>query len=115
LTDEHPLGVTILSAAGTTAVPRKVKEALKLGPTLHKREKILWTQEGDEVIVSRGTPQSSFRKTMLRRDGRAAVPKHIKEALNLNSTPREEERMAWIQKGDKIVVRKGASWSSPTD
>jgi len=115
LIDELPLGITILSTGGTTTVPRQVREALKLKSTLHMRQKILWTQEGDEIVVSKGTLQSSYKKTMLRRDGRAAVPKHIMEALKLKSTLHKEERMIWIRKGDEIVVRKGTPYSSPTD
>jgi hypothetical protein len=90
-------------------------ELLKLKPTLHKREKILWTQEGDEITVSKGTPESSYKKTMLRRGGRAAVPRHIMEALKLKSILHKEERMMWVQKGDKVIVRKGAPQSSPTE
>lgn len=88
---------------------------LKLKPTTDRKEKILWTLEGDEIVVSKGTPQSSFRKTVLRRGGRAAVPKHIIEALKLKSTPQNQERLLWLEKDDKIVVRKGATWSIPTD
>lgn len=109
------LGITILSRGGTTTVPKQVREVLKLKPTLHEKEKLLWTQEGDEVVVRKGTPQSSFRKTMLRRGGRAAVPKHIREVLKLKSTLHEEQRMLWIRKGDEIIVRKGALQLSPTD
>jgi bifunctional DNA-binding transcriptional regulator/antitoxin component of YhaV-PrlF toxin-antitoxin module len=115
LTDELPLGITILSMSGTTTVPRQVREVLKLEPTLRKREKILWTQEGDEIIVSKGTPQSSYKKTMLRRGGRTAVPKHVREALKLKSTLNKEERMTWIRKGDRVIVRKGTPRSSPSD
>ena len=115
MTEELALGITILSSGGRTTVPRQVMEVLKLRYTPQKREKILWTQEGDEVVVSKGTPQSSFRKTILSRGGRAAVPKHIREVLKLKSTLHEEERMLWIRKGDEIVVRKGALQLSPTD
>jgi bifunctional DNA-binding transcriptional regulator/antitoxin component of YhaV-PrlF toxin-antitoxin module len=109
------LGITILSRGGTMMVPKQVTEVLKLKPTAHKREKLLWTQEGDEIIVRKGTPQSSFRKTMLRRGGRAAVPKHIREALKLKSTLYNEERMLWLRKGDEIIVRKGGLQLNPTD
>jgi bifunctional DNA-binding transcriptional regulator/antitoxin component of YhaV-PrlF toxin-antitoxin module len=115
LTDELPLGITTLSAGGTTTVPRRVREVLKLDTTLHKKGKLLWTQQGNEIAVERGTPQSSYRKTMLRRGGRAAVPKHIMEALKLKPTLDKEERMVWIQKGDQIIVRKGEPQSSPTE
>ena len=108
------LGITILSRGGTTTVPKQVREVLKLKPALHKKEKLLWTQERDEIVVRKGTPQSSFRKTMLRRGGRTAVPKHIREVLKLKSTLHKEERMLWIRKGDEIIVRKGALQLSPT-
>ncbi len=115
LTNELPLGITILSRGGKTTVPKQVMEMLKLRYTPQKREKILWTQKGDEIVVSKGTPQSSFRKTILTRGGRAAVPKHIREVLRLRSTLHKEERMIWIQKGDEIIVRKGAPQSNPTE
>jgi len=115
LTKELPLGITILSRGGTTTVPKKVMEVLKLKPTLQRGEKLLWTQEGDEITVKKGTPQSSYKKTMLRRGGRAAVPRHIREALKMKSTLQEEERMAWILKGDEVIVRKGTPQSSPTN
>ena len=88
---------------------------MKLRYTPQKREKILWTQEGDEIVVSKGTPQSSFRKTLLCRDGKAAVPKHIMKALKLRSTINKEDRVTWILRGDEVIVRKGAPQSSPTD
>ena len=115
MTDELLLGRTILSRGGTTTVPKQVMKELKLRYTPHKREKLLWTQKGHEIIVSKGTPQSSFRKTMLRRGGRTAVPKHIMEALKLKPTPHKEERMLWIRKGDEIIVRKGKPQLNPTD
>jgi len=90
-------------------------EMLKLRYTPQKREKILWTQKGNEVVVSKGTAQSSFRKTILSRGGRAAVPKHVREALKLKSTLHREERMIWIQRGEEIIVRKGMLQSIPTD
>lgn len=90
-------------------------ELLELRYTPQRREKILWTQEGDEVVVSKGTPQSSFRKTILGGGGRAAVPRHIREALKLKSTPQREERMMWIRKEERIIVRKGTPQSIPTD
>jgi bifunctional DNA-binding transcriptional regulator/antitoxin component of YhaV-PrlF toxin-antitoxin module len=114
LTNDIPLGITTLSTGGRTAVPRQVREVLKLKPTRHERVKLLWTQEGDEVIVSKGTLQSSYKKTILSRSGSAAVPKHIREALKLESTPNKEERMIWIQKGNEVIVRKGTPESTPT-
>jgi translation initiation factor IF-1 len=90
-------------------------KALKLRYTPQEREKLLWMQNGDEIIVSKGTSQSSFRKTMLRRGGRTAVPRHIMEFLKLKSTFHKEERMLWIRKGDEIIVRKGTHQLNPTD
>jgi bifunctional DNA-binding transcriptional regulator/antitoxin component of YhaV-PrlF toxin-antitoxin module len=113
---ELPLAITVLSAGGRTMVPRQVREALKLETTPHEeRVKLLWTLEGDEIIVSKGTLQSSYKKTILGRSGRAAVPKHVREALNLESTPQKEERMIWVRKGNEITVRKGMPESTPTD
>jgi bifunctional DNA-binding transcriptional regulator/antitoxin component of YhaV-PrlF toxin-antitoxin module len=109
------LGITILSRGGTTTVPKQVRKVLKLKPTQHKKEKVLWTQEGDDIVVRKGTPQSSFRKTMLRRSGRAAVPEHIRKAMELKSTLRKEERILWIRKGNEVIVRKGPLQLSPTD
>ena len=100
------LGVTDLTQAGTTTVPTRVQELLGLKLALDKREKILWTEEGDEIVVSKGTPQSSFRKTMLRRGGRAAVPKHIMEAMRLKSNLNTEVKLLWLQKGKQVIVRK---------
>jgi len=88
---------------------------LKLKPTLYERVKLLWTQEGDEIVVSKGTLQSSYKKTILGRSGRAAVPKHVREALKLESTPHKEERMVWMQRGNEIIVRKGTPGLTPTD
>jgi bifunctional DNA-binding transcriptional regulator/antitoxin component of YhaV-PrlF toxin-antitoxin module len=105
------LGVTALSKGGRTNVPKRVRDTMNLKPTLQKREKLLWTQEGDEITVSKGTPQSSFRKTILSRDGTAAFPRHIREALKLESTPSKEERVLWVRKGGKVVVRKGTPQS----
>ena len=90
-------------------------KALKLRYTPKKRQKLLWTQKGDEIIVTKGTPQSSFRKSILSRGGTAAVPRHIREALKLRSTLHHEERVIWIRKGDEIVVRKGWPQSSKLD
>lgn len=101
------LGITILTQGGTTTVPRRVQELLRLKPTQDRREKILWTEEGDKVVVTKGTPQSSFRKTMLRKGGRAAVPKHIMKSLGLKSKLQNEEEILWLQEGDQVIVRKG--------
>jgi len=107
LAREPLLGETILNRGGTTNVPEKVMEALGLKPKPGERSKLLWTMAGDEVIVSRGTPQSDWRKTMLRKNGTAAVPRHIQQALKLRITSQNEERVLWIRKGDRIIVRKG--------
>ncbi|HEY6283594.1 MAG TPA: hypothetical protein VIW22_06685 [Nitrososphaerales archaeon] len=109
------LGVTVLSQGGTTTVPMRVQELLGLKPTPDRREKILWTEGGDEIVVSKGTPQSSFRKTMLRRGGRAAVPRHIMKALKLKSKLHDEDKVLWLQKGNQVIVRKGTPKSIPTD
>ena len=113
--DELLLGITILSAGGTTTVPPKVKEALKLRAAPSRREKILWTLQGAEATVTKGTPQSSYKKTMLRTGDRTAVPRHAREAMRLNSTSENEERLLWIKRGDEVVVRKGTPQSIPTD
>jgi hypothetical protein len=113
LTDELVLGITILSRGGTTNVPKQVKELLKLKTTPQKREKLLWTQQGDEIVITKGTPQSDWRKTMFRRNGTAAVPRHIREFLKL--TLHKEDRIQWLRKWDQVVVRKGPPLSNPTD
>jgi hypothetical protein len=100
------LGETILNRGGTTQVPEKVMEALGLKPKPGERSKLLWIPEGDDVIVAKGTPQSDWRKTMLRKNGTAAIPRHIQQALKLRITPHGEERLLWIRKGDQIVIRK---------
>ena len=109
---ETILGVTVLVAVGghggRTTIPKKVMEALKLRYSPQKREKLLWTQEGEEVVVTKGTPQSDFRKTILSRGDTAAVPKHICEALKLKLTPQREESLVWIQRGEDILVRREA-------
>jgi hypothetical protein len=115
LTDEIILGTTLLSRGGSTKVPRKVTEVLKVRYSPQSREKLLWMEAGDHVVVTKGTPQSSFRKTMLRRGERAAVPRHIQEALELKSAPDKEERILWIRSGKEIIVRKGKAKSRPTE
>ena len=109
---EKILGVTVLVAVGghggRTTIPKKVMEALKLRYSPQKREKLLWTQEGEEVVVTKGTPQSDFRKTILSRGDTAAVPKHICEALKLKLTPQRGESLVWIQRGEDILVRREA-------
>jgi hypothetical protein len=100
------LADTILNKVGTTQVPEKVMEALGLKPKPGERSKLLWTPAGDDVIVTKGTPQSDWRKTMLRKNGTAAIPRHIQQALKLKITPQGEERLLWIRRGDQIVIRK---------
>jgi len=82
-------------------------DALSLKPRPGERSKLLWTPVGDEVIVTKGTPQSDWRKTMLRSNGTAAIPRHIQQALKLEITAHDEERLLWIRMGDQIIVRKG--------
>jgi bifunctional DNA-binding transcriptional regulator/antitoxin component of YhaV-PrlF toxin-antitoxin module len=107
LTEELLLGITVLTSGGKTIVPDPVMELLKLRFTLQRRQKLLWIQDGGDVIVERGTLQSSFRKTILSRGGNTAIPKHVREALKLNSKPRRGEGLMWIQRGEDIIVRKG--------
>ncbi len=98
---------TILNRGGTTQVPEKVMEALGLKPKQGERSKLLWTPAGDEVIVTKGTPQSDWRKTMLRKNGTTTIPRHIQKALTLRIIPHSEEKLLWMRMGDQIVVRKG--------
>jgi hypothetical protein len=107
LARELLLGDTIVGRGGTTNVPEKVMEALSLEPKLGERSKLLWTPTGDEVVVTKGAPQSDWRKTMLRKNGTAAIPRHIQQALKLRISSRHEERVLWIRRGDRIIVRKG--------
>jgi hypothetical protein len=107
LTGELLLGETTLNRGGTTNVPEEVVERLGLKPRPGEKSKLLWTLEGDEVIVTKGTPQSDWRKTMLRKSGTAAIPRHIQQALNLRITSNTGERVLWIRKGEQIVIRKG--------
>jgi hypothetical protein len=100
------LGDTALNRGGTTIVPRDVMEALGLEPNTGERSKLLWTLVKGEAIVSKGTPQSDWRKTMLRKNGTAAIPRHVQEALSLKINPHVEERVLWIMRGDQIVVRR---------
>jgi hypothetical protein len=109
---EEILGVTVLVAVGRhgarTTVPKQVMETLKLRYSPQKREKLLWTQEGEEVVVTKGTPQSDFRKTILSRGDTAAIPQHVCEALKLKLTPLREEKLVWIRRGKDILVRREA-------
>lgn len=108
MTEELVLGTTVLSG-GRTTIPIKAMELLKLRYTPQRRQKLLWVQEEGDVVVKKGTLPSSFRKTMLGGGGKTAVPKHIREALNLNATPAVDVRLTWIQRGDDIIVRKGTT------
>src|SRR6266446_2044957 len=113
LARDSVLAETILNGGGTTQVPVKVVEALGLKPKPGERSKLLWTPAGDEVIVTKGTPHSDWRKTMLRKNGTAAVPRHIQKVLTLRITSQGEERLLWTRRGDQIVIRKrGAEPSS---
>ena len=114
MTKEVLLETTVLSRGKRTTVPERVKELLKLRFTPGKLTKLLWTREGDEIVVTRGTPQSSFMKTLLSSNGTAAVPKLVREALKLKWTPDKTERILWIQKGNKIIVMRGMPQSSLT-
>ena len=58
-------------------------EALGLKPKPGERSKLMWTLAGDHVIVIKGRPQSDWRKTMLRENGTAAIPRHIQQALTV--------------------------------
>ena len=104
---EFLLAATILNRGGTIQVPENVMEALGLKPKPGERSKLLWTPAGDEVIVTKGTPQSDWRKTMLRKNGTAAIPRHIQKALTLRIIPHSEEKLLWMRRADQIVVRKG--------
>ena len=97
---------TILKRGGTIQVPEKVMEALGLKPKPGERSKLLWTPAGDDVIVTKGTPQSDWRKTMLRKNGTAAIPRHIQKALTLRNSSHSEEKLIWIRRGNQVVIRK---------
>jgi len=114
LTDELVLGMTVRNRGGRTIVPSKVMELLKLRYAPQRRQKLLWIQEDGNIVVKKGTPQSSFRKTMLSGGGKTAIPKHIREVLKLKSTPDGEERLIWIRRGDDVIVRKGTPQSRTT-
>jgi bifunctional DNA-binding transcriptional regulator/antitoxin component of YhaV-PrlF toxin-antitoxin module len=115
LNKEVLLGISILSAGGRTTVPLKVREALDLESTPDRKVKILWTQMRDRIVVMKGTPESSFKKTLLNAGGRAAIPKHVREFLKLKSTLHKEDSVLWLQKGDEIVVEKATRRSNTTD
>jgi len=106
LTDELVLGITVLSSGGRTIVPSEVLELLQLVYKPQSRQKLHWMQEDGDVVVKKGTLASSFRKTILSRGGKTAVPKHIREILKLKSNPDGEERLVWMRRGEHIIVRK---------
>ena len=106
LARELLLGETIVNKGGTTKVPERIMKILSLEPKPGERPKLLWTPTGDEVIVTKGTLQSDWKKTMLRKNGTAAIPRHIQQALKLKITSKDEGRVLWIRKGDRIIVRK---------
>jgi len=106
LAGDFLLAEAILNRGGTTQVPEKVMEALGLKPKPGERSKLLWTTAGDEVVVTKGTPQSDWRKTMLRKNGTAAIPRHIQKALTLRNSSHSEEKLIWIRRGNQIVIRK---------
>jgi len=112
LADELVLGITALNSGGRTIVPSKVMELLRLRYTPQRRQKLLWIQEDGDVVVEKGTLQSSFRKTILSRGGKTAIPKHVRAVLKLKSTPDGEERLIWIQRGGDIIVRRGTPQST---
>ncbi len=101
------LDETIVNKGGTTKVPGRVMKMLSLEPKRGERSKLLWTPTRDEVIITKGTPQSDWRKTMLRKNGTAAIPRHIQQALKLRISSQDRERVMWIRKGDRIILRKG--------
>ena len=103
---EPILGETVLNKGGTTVVPLKVIELLGLKTRPGERSKLLWTPAGNEVIVTKGTPQSDWRKTMLRKNGTAAIPRHIQQTLMLKSNSQGEEKLLWIRKRDHVIVTK---------
>jgi hypothetical protein len=107
--------MSIMSKGRRTTVPKLVMESLELKPTPDKKEKLLWELEGGDIVVTKGTQKSSFKKTKVTIDGTAAVPKHVREFLELESTLSKEETMIWIQKGDQVIVRKGKSRSTLAD
>lgn len=105
MTDEIVVGITVL-AGGRTNVPSDAMELLRLRYTPRRRQKLLWIQEEGEIVVKKGTLQSSFRKTMLSRGGKTAIPKHIRQVLKLKLTHGGEERLIWIRRGDDVIVRR---------
>jgi bifunctional DNA-binding transcriptional regulator/antitoxin component of YhaV-PrlF toxin-antitoxin module len=106
LPDEFPLGVSVLGG-GRTTIPEEVMEFLGLRYSPKGMQKVLWSQEGTDVLVKKGTLQSGFRKTILTRGGKAAFPKHIREALEPSSTSDGAEKILWMRRGEDVIVSKG--------
>jgi hypothetical protein len=106
LVRETLLGELILNRSGTVIVPEKVIEVLSLKPKPGERSKLLWTPAEEEVIVTKGTPSPDWRKSMFRKNGTAAIPRHIQKALKLKITSKNEERVLWILKEDHVILRK---------
>ncbi|HEV2225532.1 MAG TPA: hypothetical protein VGR56_01860 [Nitrososphaerales archaeon] len=100
------LGETTLNKGGTVEVPEKAMEALSLRPMPGERSKLLWTPARNEAIVTKGTLQSDWRKSMFRNNGTAAIPRHVQQALKLRTASKNEDRVLWISKGNQVVVRK---------
>ena len=83
-----------------------------LKPKPGERSKLLWTPAGDVVIVTKGTPQSDWRKTMLRKNGTTAIPRQVQQALKLRKRSLSEEKLIWIGRVNQIVIRKRGAESS---
>ena len=105
--------VTPVNKGGTTVVPAKVIESLRLTPKAGERCKLLWTLAEGEVVVTKGTPQSDWRKTMLRKNGTAAIPRHIQKALKLKITPSGNDQLLWVSRGGQIFARKRSHRREP--
>jgi hypothetical protein len=86
---------------------------VRLSPGKHDQRsssrqiELLWTLADNEVIVTKGTPQSDWRKTMLRKNGTAAIPRHVQQALKMKTHSQGEVWILWIRKGGHVVVREG--------
>ena len=106
LAGETLLGETILNRGGTTEVPEAVMETLCLRPKPGERSKLQWTLAGEGATVTKGTAQSDWRKTMIRKNGTASVPRYIQQALKLSDSSRNEEKLLWMRKGGQIVIKK---------
>jgi hypothetical protein len=107
LAKQRILGETTLTRGGTTLVPESVIGTLGLKHEPGKRSKLLWTLRGDEAVVDKATPPSDWKKTMLRKNGTAAIPRHIQQSLNLKS--QEGEKVLWLLRENQVIVRKRAT------